>query len=112
MLQAATGRERRRRFVYVTKNTEYHVMDKLCVAVRDRSSGGWRREHQALRRRLAGGITVFSNGAILPSLDPLHVGQAMYFVLPGNGEQEQLVTSRLERVARPNRAALAHYPNR
>ena len=33
------GTERRRHRVYMTRNTEYHFRDGVCVAVRDRRTG-------------------------------------------------------------------------
>ena len=46
-----TGPERRRRKVYLTRNTEYHFLDEVCVAVRHRDSGQWRGRHQVWGRR-------------------------------------------------------------
>ena len=37
------GSDRRVHQVFVTRNTEYHVRAELCVAVRDRGLGRWRR---------------------------------------------------------------------
>ncbi len=100
---AYRGKERRRRFVYTTRNTDYHVYNNVCVAVRDRCSGDWLSKHAALSRRLEGGVRVFSNGAVLPSLKPPEIGDPIYFVLDLVGEDEQLVTSRLQQVGRPER---------
>jgi hypothetical protein len=101
-------RERRRRRVYITRNTEYHVLDDVCVAVRDRATGRWRADHAALSRRLEGGVRIFTNGAIVPSLRPARVGEPMYFAL-GGFDDCQVVTSRLEAVGRPALEDLEHY---
>ena len=104
------GRERRRRFVYVTRNTEYHVMDRVCVGVRDRQSGDWQHRHLAVQRRLEGGARVLGNGAIVPSLDGPAVGHSIYFVVEDIEEMREIVTSRLEAIARPEIEDLMRYP--
>ena len=55
--------ERRRHKVFVTRNTEYHFRDRLCVAVRDRRTGDFLPGHLALKRELAGGVA----HAVVPS---------------------------------------------
>jgi len=105
----STG-ERRRRFVYVTRNTEYHTFDKVCVGVRSRKSGRWLDGHAAVARRIAGGVRIFSNGAVLPSLKAPEIGDAMYFLLPDEAEERQLVTSRVLSIERPDRDDLIVYP--
>jgi hypothetical protein len=104
------GKERRRRFVYVTRNTEYHVLDEICVGVRDRNSGRWDDRHAALRRRLEGGVRVFPNGAVVPMLAPPSVGQPLYFDLDDEEEGDQLVTSRVQSIDRPRLEDLGRYP--
>ena len=39
--------------VYFTRNSEYHLQNNVCVAVRDRRTGLWFDEHPALSRPLA-----------------------------------------------------------
>jgi len=100
------GKERRRRFVYQTRNTEYHTLDGMCVAVRDRNTGKWDTDHPALHKRIEGGVRTFSNGCVLPTLDPPGVGDPMYFVLATGEEDQQLVTSRIETIGRSDRRKL------
>ncbi len=104
------GTERRRRFVYVTKNTEYHAQDGLCVAVRDKRSGAWLDEHAAVAQRIEGGVRTLTNGCVLPTLEEPTVGDPMYFVLGREEDDWQLVTSRIEAIERPARADLRIYP--
>ncbi len=105
------GKERRRRHVYMTRNTEYFVFDNTCVAVRDRTSGKWVRQHTALAKRLQGGVRVFANGAVIPTLKPPQLGEPMYFAVPNTSDAElQLVTSRLQDVARPALDEVDRYP--
>ena len=107
---AYQGRERRRRFVYVTRNTEYHVMDRVCVGVRDRQSGAWQHRHMAVQRRLEGGARVLGNGAIVPSLEGPAVGNSIYFVIEDVEDMREIVTSRLEAIERPEIEDLMQYP--
>ena len=53
------GPERRRHRIFVTRNTEYHFRDDVCVAVRDRRTGSFLQGHLALCRPLHGGIRFF-----------------------------------------------------
>jgi hypothetical protein len=105
-----SGRERRRRFVYETRNSEYHVFDHICVAIRDKQSGDWVRAHNALRKRIEGGVRVFSNGAAIPTLRAPEVGTPMYFHIDKSCS-EQVITSRLIAVNRPEKHDLARYPS-
>src|SRR5215469_12904009 len=57
--EAYAGPERRRHRVYVTRNTEYHVRDRTCVAVRDRRTGDFMQGHLALERQIEGGLRFF-----------------------------------------------------
>ncbi len=106
---AYRGRERRRRFVYETRNSEYHVFDQICVAIRDKRTGDWVGEHSAIRRRIEGGVKVFSNGAAIPTLRDPEVGAPMYFHIDDE-HSEQVITSKIVGVGRPERDDLDHYP--
>lgn len=97
--------ERRRHRVYVTRNTEYHFRDGVCVAVRDRTSGAFLPGHLAIRRKLHGGLRFFANGAILPNPGEPAPGDALYFAADGR----DLVTSPLERIERPTKAVVQTY---
>jgi hypothetical protein len=101
-----SGPERRRHHVYVTRNTEYHFRDKVCVAVRDRKSGRWLASHLAVSRRLTGGIRFHANGSAVPSFDPPQVGEALYF----GDDGRELLTSLLCGVERPQREIVQSYP--
>ncbi len=102
------GPERRRHRVYVTRNTEYHFRDGFCVAVRDRRTGEFLHGHLALRRRLQGGLKFFPSGGIAANPGEPRPGEALCFDAP---DDRDLVTSPLERVARPNKELIAAYPS-
>ena len=99
------GPERRHHTMYVTRNTEYHLRDGICVAVRDRSTGEWLTGHSALRRQLSGAVRFYPNGHAVPSRTCPRVGDALYFRSGGR----ELVTSMLSAVERPGRSAVASY---
>lgn len=100
------GRERRRHQLYVTRNTEYHLCDGICIAVRDRQSGSWVSVHGALRQPMRGSLRREAGGALAPSRAAPRVGDALCFVAPGR----ELVTSALCAIERPEKAIVASYP--
>jgi hypothetical protein len=102
------GPERRRHRVYVTRNTEYHFRDGFCVAVRDRRTGEFVHGHQALTRRLRGGLKFFPSGGIAANPGEPRPGEALYF---DASEDQDLVTSPLETVTRPSKSLVAAYPS-
>lgn len=105
------GPERRRHAVFVTRNTEYHLRDGVCVAVRDRTSKRWAEGHMALRLRMEGAVRMHSNGALIPIFSPPDAGDALFFSYrTPEGEDRQLVTSRIEAVDRPRKADVNSYP--
>jgi hypothetical protein len=105
------GTERRRHKVYVTRNTEYHVRDGICVAVRDRASRAFRSAHIALNLRMEGGVRVYPNGAMIPNVENPDAGDAIFFTHVGpEGEVKQIVTSRVEKIDRPVKTIVALYP--
>jgi hypothetical protein len=98
------GPERRRHRMFVTRNTEYHFKDEVCVAVRDRKSGKWLHSHLALQRRLAGSVRFEGGGCAVPAPRAPAVGEAMYF-----GGGRELVTSLLCAIERPERRVVLEY---
>jgi hypothetical protein len=102
------GPERRRRRVYVTRNTEYHVEDRTCVAVRNRRTREFVLGHLALERKLEGALKFFPNGSIAPNAGEPEPGESIYFASEGR----DLVTSPLETIERPDKDTAAGYPKR
>ena len=105
---AYTGPDRRRHRVYLTRNTEYHVRDGFCVAVRDRQSGNFMHGHLALARRIHGGLKFFESGGIAANPGDPRPGESLYFASDGR----DLVTSALESVERPSRELIDAYPDK
>jgi len=96
--------ERRLNKLFVTLNTEYHVHGDRCVAVRDRRSGAWHGEHSALGGRLLGAFSRCGQGGFNPEHQP-GKGHHLVFIR----DRRDVVTSPLEGVERPPRAALLRY---
>lgn len=107
---AYDGKERRRHKVYVTRSTEYHLSDGVCVAVRDRRSGAFRDGHVALRLKIQGHVRVFANGGFSVGAEDPAPGDALFFNDPSvSGFERQIVTSRVERVERPAKEIVMRY---
>jgi hypothetical protein len=100
-------RERRRRWIYTTQNTEYHTLDGVCIAVRDRKTNTWLARHAAMRARLEGGVQVDRYGAMLPAPNGPEVGHRIFF--EDYEEDQQILTSRLQAIRRPLPEELDHY---
>ncbi len=100
------GRDRRTHRMFVTRNTEYHFRQGVCVAVRDRQSGNWLVAHLALNRPLSGRVRFHPNGVALPDDGEPCVGEAMFF----GGQGRDLVTSTLCEVERPPKQLVTSYP--
>jgi hypothetical protein len=100
------GPDRRRHRMFVTRNTEYHFRDGVCVAVRDRQTGRWQIAHLALNRNVSGAVRFNRLGDAYPTLKVPQVGEAMFFGADG----PDVVTSCLTAVERPDRGSVASYP--
>jgi hypothetical protein len=104
------GPERRHHQVLLTRNTEYHLRDGLCIAVRDRKTGRFRPQHAALGRQMRQGIR-FTHGEGPPIFSPegrVHVGEAVNF--SSSPLLLDLVTTPLEAVKRPPKWVIETYP--
>ena len=104
---AYKGPERRIHKVFVTKNTEYHTREEICVGVCDRSSGRWMKQHLAMTKQLCGSIR-FSRGGIKPNLGSPKLGDSLYF----HGAETDVVTSSLVSTERPAKRIVQSYPSR
>ena len=93
--------------MYVTRNTEYHFRDAVCVAVRDRRSGSWLPSHLALHRRVSGRVRFHANGVAIPDSGEPGIGEALYF----GDDGRELVTSLLLSVERPEKLLVTSYPD-
>jgi hypothetical protein len=93
--------------MFVTRNTEYHFRDSVCVAVRDRRSGTWLPSHLALARQVTGRVRFQPNGVAIPQGGEPQVGEALYF----GDDGRELVTSLLLAVERPEKTLVSGYPS-
>ncbi|WP_148313809.1 hypothetical protein [Sorangium cellulosum] len=107
-----TGNERRRHRVFITRNTEYHVRDEVCVAVRDRAARKFRTSHLALHLKLQGAVRINPNGVVIPEPHNARVGSPIYFTqVDPDGQERQVVTSRVESIERPEKSTVMQYPS-
>src|SRR5262249_31502794 len=79
-----SGRERRTRKLYVTRNTEYHFNEGLCIAVRQRATGTWLLTHPALHRAISGSVRFNRHLEAYPSLETPRVGEGLLFASDGS----------------------------
>lgn len=100
------GPDRRIHKVFVTRNTEYHVRQRTCVAVLDRDSGTWVPQHFALDRPVAGSIRFYDQGGMSASPGLPRIGDSLYF----EAEGRDLLTSSIVSVERPSPNQVADYP--
>jgi hypothetical protein len=100
------GPERRRRRIYVTRNTEYHFLDDVCVAVRSRESNKWRLGHAALNHALSGCVRFATDGDVQPKSREPELGDALFFADGGC----DVITSTLIEIQRPSRDIVDSYP--
>ena len=98
--------ERRQHRVYVTRNTEYHLRGRICVAVRDRKTGRFFGSHLAVNRELSCAVRYQPSGTLLPLAALPQVGDALYF----GSEGRELVTSLCSSIERPAKNVVAAYP--
>jgi hypothetical protein len=102
---AYEGPERRIHKVFVTRNSEYHVRERVCVGVKDRASREWLRRHFALERVVIGSIRFFESGAMKATPGLPGIGESMYFEDLGR----DLVTSSVVAVERPESEIVKEY---
>ncbi|HEY8039602.1 MAG TPA: hypothetical protein VIF15_07400 [Polyangiaceae bacterium] len=108
---AYRGPERRRHTVFVTHNSEYHCRDGVCVAVRNRTTGQFALEHDAIGRRLTGSLRLTPNGVAAASPpDRPGMGEQLCFSSGHAGDFHDLITSSLQHIERPPKKVVKRYP--
>jgi len=105
------GPERRRNRVLVTRNSEYHCRDGICVAVRDRQTGEFAPDHPAIGKRMTGGMRFSSEGGIAEVSPPDAVvdGEQLCFSAGDGDLQRDLITSPLMAIERPPKDIAERY---
>jgi hypothetical protein len=108
------GPERRRHRVYVTRNSEYHCRDGVCVAVKNKKSGVFIPGHVALGRHIRVGLRFDESGAVSAISQPENprMGDQVCFSASDAAHSfTDVVTSPLETVERPTKETVKAYPN-
>jgi hypothetical protein len=112
--QSYSGPERRRHRVFVTRNSEYHCRDGVCVAVRDRKTGEFLQGHTALGRRMSASVRFSPDGRIqgISAPDEAHPGEQLCFSSAVIDEDRgDVITSPLKAVERPPKEVVMLYSN-
>lgn len=103
MSPPAPSPDRRRHRVYVTRTTEYHVRDGVCVAVRDRGTDGFRHGHLAESQRAT--RLCLSPDGMQPGTGDPQPGDAIAF----QAGERRLVTGAIEKIVRPGKTTVERY---
>ena len=102
------GPERRLHWVFVTRHTEYHCHDRLCIAVRDVGSGEFVDRHDAIGRRLIGALRFEGESAHSLSFRTRpHVGDRLVF--SSGTIDSNITTSELCDIERPSKKTVNQY---
>jgi hypothetical protein len=104
-----SGPDRRRHRVFITKNSEYHCRDGICVAVRDVRSGLFRDQHLAIGKRMSSSILFSKEGGIAAISKPgdTHVGEQLCF---SSGQLDhEIITSAVKAIERPPKEIVSLY---
>jgi hypothetical protein len=101
------GPDRRHHRVLVTRNSEYHCRDDVCVAVRDRRTHRLVTEHPALGRHISGGLCFNAEGGIASATGGANpkLGEQVCFT---DGDRT-LITSPLSAIERPSKDVVKAY---
>ena len=101
--RAYAGPERRRSWVLVTHNSEYHCHGGSCVAVRDRRTGEFVLDHPAIGKLITGGMLYASGGGIAEVSPPeaLLDGECLCFSACDGHLEGDVITSPLVAIERP-----------
>jgi hypothetical protein len=97
--------ERRHHKMYVTKNTEYHMRDDICVGIRKKKTGLWITNSKALKARLVGAIKSLNELILAKGKEP-QIGEPLLFINP---EGEDIVTTSVYEIKRPPKEAVQYY---
>jgi len=97
--------DRRRHRMFVTRNSEYHMREDICVGVRNTREDRWLDRSRLLSARLMGAVDSFSTLSSSACTEPA-VGKYLLFVCE-NGEL--IVTTKLEAIDRPPLDAVKNY---
>lgn len=109
------GPERRHHRMFVTRNSEYHCRDGVCVAVRDRHTGEFFPSHSAIGRRMSAGLRFGGNGGVasVSAPDAPRVGDQLCFSSDDTTAMmaTDVITSPLRAIERPPKDVVRMYPN-
>lgn len=111
MTQPYRGPERRRHRVFVTRNTEYHCRDGVCVAVRDLRTHAFLPRHPALGKKVTASFELSTDGGIsgVHAPEEIRIGEQLC-LSSGRGDLEHdVLTTPLRAIERPPREVVTSY---
>jgi|SRR5215472_15316728 len=105
------GPERRHHRVFVTRNSEYHCRDGVCVAVRKLGTAEFVPDHRALGRRISSSIRFDENGdfRVVSRPEAVQIGDNLCFRDAHAKDTDEVITSSLRSVERPPKEDVACY---
>jgi hypothetical protein len=106
------GPDRRRHRVFVTRNSEYHCRDGVCLAVLSKETGAFETGHAAIGRQLTAGVRFDADGAVasISPPDAPRFGDQLCFSMIGPVDSPtDVITSPVRSVERPARAVVLLY---
>ena len=105
------GKERRHHRMFVTRNSEYHCRDGVCVAVRSLDTGEFVPNHRAIGRRISSSIRFGEDGELCGISRPeaVQIGDKLCFRNTRAMDADEVITSTLRAVERPPKEVLSHY---
>jgi hypothetical protein len=94
----------------VTRNTEYHCRDGVCVAVRDRRSRRFVAQHPALGKHVSGGLKFNEKGGIDSATTGEDLQPGLQVCFAGESDHDRsVITSPLDTIERPTKDIIKTY---
>jgi hypothetical protein len=103
------GPDRRRHKVFITRNSEYHCRDGVCVAVVSKRTGDFVEHHSALGLRLAAGMQWDAEGVTTHPETPQPGDQLCFAMIGPDRSPASVITSRVRSIERPPKVVVEKY---
>jgi hypothetical protein len=99
--------EKRRHKMYVTRNTEYHVKDDVCVGIRNVRNGDWILQSKVLGAKLIAALSALPQTAkrVSEFIRPKEGDNLVFLSMTG----EDIVTTKIREVSRPPKHVIQYY---
>lgn len=91
--------------IAATRNTEYHLRDRVCIAVRDRRTGRWHSDHPAVGNLVTCMFASVRGGWRPHAFSTRRIGSVMHF----GQAPEPVTTGAIRVVFEPDASVVAFY---